>query len=465
MKLTHARDDRLPGLLVDPDLKGRVFFGELLQRLGQFVLVRFRARLDRHVNHRFRKVHAHQFHGLGRVAQRIAGDRVLGPDYGANIARAQLIQIRTLIRVHLQQPAQPFLPAGPRVQDLLARFDHPRVDPDEGQAAHVRIGQDLKRQGRKRVIIRWMPDDFLLRIARFVPHHRRHIRGRRQIVHNGVQKQARSLVLQGRTAEYGAETAVDRAFAQAGEQFLHGDGLLMDVLLHHPFVRFRRGFQDIVTRRFGLRKQFRRNLRNHLLAFGPFASPRYQPHSDKIDNPAKVRFTAHGHLKRHRMRTEPHPHALHRVVEVRPYTIHLVYESNPGDSIPQRLAPDRLRLRLHACYRAKHRHGPVEHTKTPFNLRGEIHVAGRVNDIDPMPLPRTRGRCRHDRDAPLALLGHKVHRRGPVMDFPHTMNPARVEQNSLGHGRLARVDVRGNADVTSLFQCKTPRHWTPFEEL
>src|SRR6185437_2396065 len=45
VQFAHAGDDRLPGLLVGPDLEGRVLFGEPLDRGAQLLLVALGLRL------------------------------------------------------------------------------------------------------------------------------------------------------------------------------------------------------------------------------------------------------------------------------------------------------------------------------------------------------------------------------------------------------------------------------------
>jgi len=49
--------------------------------------------------------------------------------------------------------------------------------------------------------------------------------------------------------------------------------------------------------------------------------------------------------------------------------------------------------------------------------------------------------------AALLLLLHPVHRRGAVVDLADLVDLLGVEEESLGHGRLARVDVRDDPDV------------------
>ena len=46
------------------------------------------------------------------------------------------------------------------------------------------------------------------------------------------------------------------------------------------------------------------------------------------------------------------------------------------------LAPDGLGLRLDAVAAVEHRHRAVEHAQRALDLDGEVHVAGRVDDVD-----------------------------------------------------------------------------------
>src|SRR4029453_17035006 len=51
------------------------------------------------------------------------------------------------------------------------------------------------------------------------------------------------------------------------------------------------------------------------------------------------------------------------------------------------------------------------------------------------------------RDARLLLLGHPVHGRGALVDLADLVDLLRVEEDPLGHGGLAGVDMRDDSDV------------------
>ena len=74
-------------------------------------------------------------------------------------------------------------------------------------------------------------------------------------------------------------------------------------------------------------------------------------------------------------------------------------------------------------------------------------MTGRVDQLNVMLSPRQKRGGSADGDAALPLLVHPVEDGGPIVDFAHVAGDAGVEQDALRQSRLARVDVRGNADV------------------
>ena len=133
--------------------------------------------------------------------------------------------------------------------------------------------------------------------------------------------------------------------------------------------------------------------------------------------------------------------------EVGARAVHLVHEADPRDLVAVGLAPDGLGLRLDAGDGVEHRDRAVEHAQRTLDLDGEVDVAGRVDDVDPVALPLAGGGRRGDRDAALALLDHPVHLRGALVDLADLVGLAGVVQDPLGRRGLARVDVRHDPDV------------------
>ena len=125
------------------------------------------------------------------------------------------------------------------------------------------------------------------------------------------------------------------------------------------------------------------------------------------------------------------------------------------------MAPNSLRLGFDAADRAEESDGAVKNAQTALHLDGEVHMTGRVDDVDVGVAPVTGGGGRGDRDTTFLFLGHPVHHRSTLVDLAHLVRLARVVENALGSRGLTGVDVRHDADVARLFQrvlSHAPRH-------
>src|SRR5207237_10739348 len=109
--------------------------------------------------------------------------------------------------------------------------------------------------------------------------------------------------------------------------------------------------------------------------------------------------------------------------------------------------PDGLGRRLNAGDAVEHDDRTVKDAERPLHLNGEVDVAGRVDDVDAVVVPEAGRRRGGDGDAPLLLLRHPVHRRGAVVDLADLVDLFREEEDPLGHGGFACVDVRDDPDV------------------
>src|SRR5205085_11692067 len=120
------------------------------------------------------------------------------------------------------------------------------------------------------------------------------------------------------------------------------------------------------------------------------------------------------------------------------------------------LTPDGLRLGLDSGDAVEDGDRAVEHAKAALDLHREVHVAGRVYDVDAVlcagALPEAGRGGRGDRDAALLLLLHPVHRRRTLVHLANLVRDARVEEHALGRSGLTGIDVRHDADVLELVQ-------------
>ena len=196
-----------------------------------------------------------------------------------------------------------------------------------------------------------------------------------------------------------------------------------------------------------------------LVPFGAelFVVPDQRLHLDQVDQADErlVRLRsagADGQVDDGRRRLETVLDHVHGAVEVGADAIHLVDEAHPRHFVLVGLAPHRLGLRLDAGNRVEHGDGAVEDAQRPLDLDGEVDVAGSVDDVDAVVVPDARGGRRGDGDATLLLLRHVVHGRRTVVHFADLVALARVVEDALGRGGLARVDVGHDADVAGALE-------------
>ncbi len=105
-------------------------------------------------------------------------------------------------------------------------------------------------------------------------------------------------------------------------------------------------------------------------------------HFDKVVNSLEFIPLALRILDRKRIGTKLGADGFHNLFEIRTQSIHLVDKSQLRNRICLALPPDRLGLRLNATHTTEHAHRTVKHAQGPLDLNGEIHMAGRVDNVD-----------------------------------------------------------------------------------
>ncbi len=120
MQLTHPGDDNLAGFLVGLDLQGGVLLNKLAKSNTHLFLVTLGLRLNGDMNNRLRELHGLEDTGLLGIAKRITGRGMLESNRGGNISGVNLLDLFTLIGVHLQQAAKTLLLALGRIHDVCA---------------------------------------------------------------------------------------------------------------------------------------------------------------------------------------------------------------------------------------------------------------------------------------------------------------------------------------------------------
>ena len=153
-------------------------------------------------------------------------------------------------------------------------------------------------------------------------------------------------------------------------------------------------------------------------------------------------------------------------VEIRAGPVHLVDEHDPRNVVFRSLPPDGFGLRLNTGDTAENNDATIQHAEGPLDFSSEVNVSRRIDDVDAVLLSREK--LGHpgllmlpplsgdggggNRDSTLALLLHPVGRRATIVDFADFVNHPCIEQDPLGERRLARVNVRGDPDISGALE-------------
>ena len=283
---------------------------------------------------------------------------------------------------------------------------------------------------------------------------RRDIDWRRHILNDGVQHGLNTLVLERGTAKCRYDLVGQRTDSDTPLDIFVAQTAFFEVLVHQLFAGLGRGFNHLLAHTVALINQFGRDLaliegRTHVIFV-----PVNRLHPDQVDHTFKVLFCADCNLHGYRIRAQPIPDLIHHAHKISAGAIHLVNESHARHVVLVRLAPYGFRLGLDPTDSTEHRDGTVEYTQGTLDFDGEINVPRRIDDIDTVfrvlllhAFPETGRRSRGNGNPALLLLLHPVHGSGTIVHFADLVRDPGIEKNALGRGRLARVDMRHDADI------------------
>ena len=223
-----------------------------------------------------------------------------------------------------------------------------------------------------------------------MPVDRRHVERARQVVDDRVEQRLDALVLEGGAEQHRRDLVGERAGAQRALDLVGGDrALVVEVGLEHLVVEVRDRVDQLVVVLVRLLGELGRDLGRSRTS-GRGRPCRRSPASRRgRSTPAEVLLLADRELHRHRVRAEAVAHRLHGGEEVRAGAVHLVDERDARNLVLVGLAPDRLGLRLDAGDRVEDGDRAVEHAQAALDLDSEVHVPGRINNVDAMVAPRT----------------------------------------------------------------------------
>src|ERR1019366_8886485 len=342
------------------------------------------------------------------------------------------------------QTADPLRPRTTANQHAVALLQMSGVDADERKLTDKRVGHDLEGQGRKRRLVVGGALNLFPRVG-VNALDGQNIERRRQIVHHGVEHGLNALVLEGGPTDHREDFHLERRTAQFGL----ANGFAFDALVHQLIliVFFDDGLDQDLMVGGGFLLQLCRNFLDLILGTQALVIPDDRLHGHEIDDALELVFLADGQLNGDRARIEAFADRIDRVFEVSAHLVHLVNEANARHAVLVGLTPNRLGLRLYSVYGIEHGTSTIKYTQRALDLGGEVHVAGRIDNVDPNIFPNAGGRRRRDRNAAFLLLRHPVHRRGAFMDLTNAVRASRIEQDALRGGGLTGIDVGHDADI------------------
>ena len=361
VKLTHTRDDCLTGFLVRPCSEGGVFLGEFCQSKRHLFLTRFGLRFDSQIDNGIGEFHGFENYGIGVVTKSIACGGVLKTYRRRNIAAIANLKILPVVGVHLENTSHTLFFALGSVENGGTRLYHTGVNSKEAKLTYEGVGSDFERQSGKRLVVSRFSVCFLAGVG-IGSLYGGDIKGRRHVVNYCVEQLLNTLVLIGSTADYGYYLIVYCADAKTSFNFLNGDFLTFEVLVHDLFILLGNCLQKLIS---VLGSQILHVVGNlfdsHILA--QIIVIDVGLHFNEVDYSSECVFRTDRELNRNRIGFKAIFHHLHYVEEVGAHNVHFVYISHSGNLILVRLTPYRFRLGLNAAFSAEYGNRAVKHSQ------------------------------------------------------------------------------------------------------
>ena len=460
MELAHAGDDGLTSLFVGVGLEGRILFGQLCQRDAHLLVAGLGLRLNGDADNRLGELHGLQNDGMILITQGITGGGVLQTNDSSNIACVAAVDVLAVVGVHLQDAAHTLLVVLHGVVDSSTCLDLTGIDAEVCQLTNEGVGSDLEGQSCEGSVV-GRRTGLLLFGLRIHTLDVLDIGRCGHIVNDSVQQLLHAAVLVGRAADDGNQRIGDGLLADGSLQFLTGNLLTLEVLLHQSLVVLSNSLNEDVAVLLGLLAHILRDrLGAHVVAHIVVVD--LSVHIDQVNDTAEGILLTDRQLDGHAVGVQTIVQHLDAAEEVSTHGIHLVDVHHAGDFVLISLTPDGLRLRLDTALSSQNGHRTVQNAQGTLDLNGEVNVARGVDDVDAVTIllecngillslrvaPVASGSCGGDGDTTLLLLNHPVHGSAAVVNLADLVVDAGVVQNTLGSGRLASIDVGHNADIS-----------------
>ena len=390
------------------------------------------------------------------IAECITGGGVLKAYRCSNVACIALLNILTVVTVHLKNTADTLAASLAGVVNGRACLKSSRIYTEEAELSDKGIGRDLKGKSSKRLAVRAVTLNFLVG-AGIDSLNRGNIGGGGHIVNNSVEKLLNALVAVGCSANNRNHLIGDGGFADAFFDLGDGNLVTVEIFLKQFFVLLGNVFHHFLV-------IFLSNLFHIVGDIGnidvgsQIVCVNVCLHFNKVDKTLEFILGAYGQLDGHSVALESGVHHIENMIEVGTHNVHLINIDHTGNLVFIGLAPYGFRLGLNAALSAKNRYRTVQHAERTLNFSGEVNVAGGVDDVDAILVlgiagfPETGGSSRGNGYTSLLLLLHPVHGGGTVVNLTDLMVDSGIVKYALAGSCFTGVDMGHNANISGHFK-------------
>lgn len=450
MQFAHTADDGLLRLLVDVQTESRILTHEAVHGLGELIGIAAALGLDAEGHDGVGYVH-----GAHAIGQTTIGESVtrgaLNTKHGANLAGTNLGNILHLIGVHADDTGDADLLVSASVEQVLTLLQRALINTHVCELT-VRVLFELEGKADERQRVERNERNAFLSLGP-VESMVGDILGVGKIVADGIKHGLDGFVGKRGTHQHRSELQSNGGSSDGGLDLGGGRGDLLQVHLGDLIVYVGQLFNKLLSLLLGQFLELRGNFLGHFDVDTTLTIVSDGPHLDKINDTLKLLFGADGDLDSSGRKLELIVDHLDGLEGVGAHTVHLVDEADAGNVVALHLTIDSNGLTLNTADGAKHHDGTIQNSHSSLDLNSEVDMAGRVDQVEMVSLllavgvlllPIGEGGGRLNGDTSLSLKFHRVHLGADAItaaDFVNSLGLSGVEEDALGDGSLAAVDV------------------------
>ena len=438
VQLAAAGEQELVGLRIAPRAQTRILLDQAVESVADLLVVALRLGFDRERHRRLGELDPVGREGLLLGGEGVARDGEAQLRNAADVAGDELRCRRALLALEVHESVRLLVLFGAHVPELGVVLQRAREDAQDRQAAGERVVQGLEDDGDDRLRgvgfeHRRLAVEALRRIGM--------LDGRGREVDQEVEQGGAADQMERRADRDRKDLAAEDGALQAGFEVGGVEVALLEELLEQVLVGLGDGLDQPGARFLG----FGREIGGDRLLLGLAAAVALEPvglETDEIDDAGEVLLGPDRQLHRQHLAPEGLLQALETASEVRPFAVHLVAVQDDRQAELGGGLPDLLGVDLGTGHGADADECGVGDAQSRARLGEEDAVAGGVEQIDLVLLPRQVADAEADGDAALRLLGVEVGDGVAVLDLAGIEGPRRRRRE----GRWSELSSRCRCD-------------------